>query len=186
MATGAFEVPGFKYTRLTAADLSTHQYKFVDIDATGKVNLPGAGGRALAVLQGKPGSGQAAELMFSGISKVVAGGAITAGDGLKVDASGRVVTAGADPDVVGIALMAASGANIVISVLFGFGGGAATGAGGQGVAVADVAAMTQAAITGGESPTEAEFNALRADVAAIRTTVNALLASLRTAEVIAT
>jgi hypothetical protein len=46
---------------------------------------------------------------------------------------------------------------------------------------ADVAALTQAAITGGESPTEAEFNALRDDHAATRTVVNALLAKLKTA-----
>lgn len=48
-------------------------------------------------------------------------------------------------------------------------------------AVSDVAALTSAAITGGESPTEAEHNALRTDVVAVRTTVNALLASLRAA-----
>ncbi len=51
----------------------------------------------------------------------------------------------------------------------------------QGAAVADVAAITSSAATGGESPTEAEHNAVRTDVAAVRTTVNALLASLRTA-----
>lgn len=53
----------------------------------------------------------------------------------------------------------------------------------QGIHVADLgaatasapAAMTQAAITGGEPPTEAEFNALRADVAALRGTVAALV-----------
>jgi hypothetical protein len=45
----------------------------------------------------------------------------------------------------------------------------------------DTVAMTQAAITGGESPTEAEFNALRTDVVNTRTTLNGLLAKLRTA-----
>lgn len=49
----------------------------------------------------------------------------------------------------------------------------------------DVGALTQAAITGGEPPTEAEFNALRTDHAATRTVLNALLAKLRTANVIA-
>lgn len=61
-------------------------------------------------------------------------------------------------------------------------------------------AMTQAAITGGESPTEAEFNALRTDLvntrtalaahlvdlASIRTKLNAALGSLRTAELLDT
>lgn len=55
----------------------------------------------------------------------------------------------------------------------------------QAAAQADVAALTQAAITGGESPTEAEFNALRTDHAATRTVLNSLLAKLRTAGVIA-
>lgn len=49
----------------------------------------------------------------------------------------------------------------------------------QGAAVADAAALTSAQISGGESPTEAEFNALQADVAALRTKLNALLGSLR-------
>lgn len=52
-------------------------------------------------------------------------------------------------------------------------------------AVADLGALTSAQITGGESPTEAEHNALQADVAAIRTKVNALLGSLRTAGLLA-
>lgn len=55
----------------------------------------------------------------------------------------------------------------------------------QAAAQTDVAALTQAAITGGESPTEAEFNALRTDHAATRTVLNSLLAKLRTAGVIA-
>lgn len=46
---------------------------------------------------------------------------------------------------------------------------------------AATAALTQAAITGGESPTEAEFNALRADHAATWAAVNDLLVKLKTA-----
>lgn len=46
---------------------------------------------------------------------------------------------------------------------------------------AAVAALTQAAITGGESPTEAEFNALRVDHAATRTVLNDLLTKLKAA-----
>ncbi len=53
-------------------------------------------------------------------------------------------------------------------------------------AVADLGALTSAQITGGESPTEAEHNAVQADVAAIRTKVNALLAARRTAGLVAT
>lgn len=45
-------------------------------------------------------------------------------------------------------------------------------------AITAPAALTQAAITGGESPTEAEFNALRADVAMLRTWAAAVHAAL--------
>lgn len=55
----------------------------------------------------------------------------------------------------------------------------------QAAAQTDVAALTQAAITGGESPTETEFNNLRTDHAATCTVLNSLLAKLRTAGVIA-
>ena len=59
------------------------------------------------------------------------------------------------------------------------------GAGGTAALVTAPAAMTQAAITGGESPTEAEFNALRADVAALRTTVANTLVELKAAGLMA-
>lgn len=51
---------------------------------------------------------------------------------------------------------------------------------------ADVAAATSAQISGGEDPTQAEYNALQADYVALRTAFNDLLAKLRTANVIAT
>lgn len=51
-------------------------------------------------------------------------------------------------------------------------------------AVADLSALTSAQLTGGESPTEAEHNALQTDVAAIRTKLNDLLAKLRTGGVV--
>lgn len=49
----------------------------------------------------------------------------------------------------------------------------------QAAVVAAPSALTSAAITGGESPTEAEHNAVRADVAALHTTVAALLVALK-------
>ena len=55
----------------------------------------------------------------------------------------------------------------------------------QAAARADSAAMTSAAASGGESPTEAEYNALRTDVVNLRTVVNDLLAKLRTAGIVA-
>lgn len=55
----------------------------------------------------------------------------------------------------------------------------------QAAAQTDVPALTSAAATGGDAPTEAEYNALRTDVVNVRTTLNNLLAKLRTAGVIA-
>jgi hypothetical protein len=46
---------------------------------------------------------------------------------------------------------------------------------------ADVAAVTSV-VAAGATPTKAEFDALRVDALATRTTLNALLAALRTAE----
>lgn len=55
----------------------------------------------------------------------------------------------------------------------------------QATAVTNAAALTSAVASGGDAPTEAEYNALRADVAALQTKLNALLGALRTAGVIA-
>jgi hypothetical protein len=55
----------------------------------------------------------------------------------------------------------------------------------QSATVADAAALTSSAATGGDAPTEAEYNALRTDVSNLRTTVNALLAAQRTAGLLA-
>jgi hypothetical protein len=51
-------------------------------------------------------------------------------------------------------------------------------------AVADAGAATSTAAAGA-TPTKAEFDALRTDYLALRTKVNALLASLRTGEFLA-
>lgn len=50
---------------------------------------------------------------------------------------------------------------------------------------ADDVAITSAAATGGDAPTEAEYNALRIDVVNLRTVVNDLLAKMRTAGILA-
>lgn len=55
----------------------------------------------------------------------------------------------------------------------------------EGAAVADAAALTSADAAGA-TPTKAEFDALRTDVVALRTKLNALLAALRTGNTIAT
>lgn len=51
-------------------------------------------------------------------------------------------------------------------------------------AVADAAALTSV-VAAGANPTKAEYDALRADVSALRTKVNSLLAAMRTAGTLA-
>ncbi|MFE9192054.1 hypothetical protein ACFYL6_20860 [Micromonospora sp. NPDC007208] len=57
-------------------------------------------------------------------------------------------------------------------------------AGARAAAVADAAALTSV-VAAGANPTKAEYDALRADVTALRTKLNAALAALRTSGVIA-
>jgi len=49
--------------------------------------------KMIGILQNKPKSGEAANIMRAGTSKAVIGGTITRGDLLKNDSSGRLVTA---------------------------------------------------------------------------------------------
>ncbi|SCM71512.1 hypothetical protein KL86PLE_100245 [uncultured Pleomorphomonas sp.] len=124
---------GLDITRLAGADLSSSQYLFVKLDANAQVVVAGAGEDAIGVLQNKPAAGQAATVRVGGLSKVVAGAAITAGARVASDASGKAKTAvaatvntsdtGAAADAVvasfsmGHAFEAASGDGQVIEIL---------------------------------------------------------------------
>lgn len=115
----SYEIPGFKLGTLKAsADLSAKQYHFVSISGTGTVNSTGAGLGAVGVVQNKPASGEAAEIDCDGVTKVVAGAAITPGTEARVmsDANGAAITATATNKVLGVALEAATAAGQVIAV----------------------------------------------------------------------
>lgn len=113
----AYEIPGFKHTLLAGVDLRTSQFRFVDVNNAGRAVLPTVNGRAIAVIQNKPNTGEACELMFTGISKVVASAPITAGANVTTGADGRVATAAAGNRVVGIALEAAATAGDYLPIL---------------------------------------------------------------------
>lgn len=91
----AYEIPLFDLgTLVAAADLSTKHNYVVDIDNTGKIALCSSAGQSVVgVLENKPGAGEIAEVGIHGVRRVIAGGAVTKGDLLKTDASGRAVTA---------------------------------------------------------------------------------------------
>lgn len=109
---------------ITAADLSAHQYKVVEL-SSGNIRVPpaasGDGCEAIGVLQDKPGSGFTGEVIVFGYTKVVAAEAIAVGDYLIAQASDTAADAGkvlvgtmngdeavADEVIIGRALQAAS------------------------------------------------------------------------------
>jgi hypothetical protein len=97
-----------------AADLSTKQYRFITVDSSGNAAVSTRGQLSAGVLQDAPAAAtRAARIRPSGISKVVAGGSITAGQALVADANGAAVNASsADNNFMGIALASASSGDI--------------------------------------------------------------------------
>lgn len=112
----AWEIPVLDFTLEAAADLTTKQYFLVIVDANGKAALAGAGGNVAGAVQNEPNTGEAVSIRTYGITKVVAGAAITAGANVEADAAGKAITATTNP-VFGIALQSAAGDNSIISVL---------------------------------------------------------------------
>lgn len=77
-----------------SADLSTHQYKVVDIDSSGQAGLFDGANPALGILQDAPAaSGRAGNVRQGGVSKAQVTGAIVIGDRLAPNASGLLVPA---------------------------------------------------------------------------------------------
>lgn len=99
----AVEAYVYDDSREAAADLSGKQFFLVKLDANGKVVLAAAATDNIwGVLQNKPKAGQAAQVRQIGLSKVVAGAAITVGTHtwLTSDASGKAVPAAPGSGVV--------------------------------------------------------------------------------------
>jgi len=94
----AFSVPA-------DTDLSTKQYYAVSINSTGEAVVAGAASTKPYILGNKPSvAGQPAEVIYSGVCPVVCGGTVTAGDSVKTDSSGKIVTASAGNSAIGVAL----------------------------------------------------------------------------------
>lgn len=87
----AWEGPQITVPGLVAgADLRTHQYKFVKLNADNQVILPTAATDVpIGVLQDKPNTGEAATVCAIGITKVQADAALTAGTLIGTSADGQ-------------------------------------------------------------------------------------------------
>lgn len=112
----------FKITLEAGADLSSSQYYFVKLNASGKaVVCSGATDIPVGVLQNNPTSGQAAEIVVVGLTKVSSNAALAIGDliGTSSDGQADAKTAGTDTTeyVVGTVLTTTGAAGVVGSVL---------------------------------------------------------------------
>lgn len=86
-------------------DLSASQYCGVDMNSTGELILPTAGGAIVGVLQNDPDTaGKAGTYQHGDITKMKLGGTVAVGDFVKVDSSGRAVTASAGDVALGAAI----------------------------------------------------------------------------------
>lgn len=83
------------FTVESSGDLSSDQFKFVQLDSNDQaIVVDAAGEKAIGVLESKPESqGEGATVRFDGTAKVIAAESITAGDFIASDANGEAVTA---------------------------------------------------------------------------------------------
>ena len=121
----AYEISNYsvKVSLVAGADLSTKQYTFVKLDSSGQaVAASGATDIPIGVLQNAPTSGQEAEVLIVGGTKIVAGAAIGEGALVGTGATGKAVALVAGTDttkyVVGTLLTeSAADGNIVTAVI---------------------------------------------------------------------
>ena len=111
----AWTIPGFTFTRVAGADLSSSQYYFVKLSTTDTVVVCAAATDIpIGILQNAPTSGQEATIMVTGISKVSADAALSIGQLIRTAADGQAdaKTVGTDTTqyVVGNVLVAAGAA----------------------------------------------------------------------------
>lgn len=114
----AFEIAGDSISLTANSDLSTHQYKaVVQVAGARKCDLAGAAaGHVAGILQNKPAAGEEATVWTDGVSKAIAGAAITVPAYLTTDASGRVVTATTGQQYFAEAEVGCTAANQIIPI----------------------------------------------------------------------
>ena len=107
------------FTLNAAADLSGKRYHLMRQSAEGSCNMASLSTNSalVGVLQSKPESGENASIAYLGKSKVVAGGAVTAGVMITNNSSGRAAAVASGGMACGRALQAAGADGEVISVL---------------------------------------------------------------------
>jgi hypothetical protein len=104
-----------------AADLRLFQYMAVRVSAANKCNVASDIGAStvIGVLQNKPNTGEFATVAVFGKSKMVAGGAITAGNLITLNSSGRAAAVASGGWTIGRALETSANDGEVITALIG-------------------------------------------------------------------
>lgn len=88
-----------------STDLSASQFCAMTMNSSQQLLLPSANSTILGVLQNNPNAaGKAAELQIRGVTKAKLGGTVNVGDTVKVDSSGRFLTASAGDIAAGFAV----------------------------------------------------------------------------------
>lgn len=101
-----------------SADLSADQYLFVKVSGVDTVTVCSATtDLACGVLTNKPTSGQAASIAILGTTKVIAAGAITAGQKVAPTAAGKAQHAATGQFPVGVALQTSANDGDIIEIL---------------------------------------------------------------------
>lgn len=114
----AYTLDGRNLTLEASANLSTSQYLFVDLGATGIAVVSTSGAKAVGVLQDKPAAlGRAACVQYDGVTKVKAGAVVAVGADIMSNGSGQAITATTGKVSQGTALEAATAAGDLIAVL---------------------------------------------------------------------
>jgi hypothetical protein len=120
----AYEISPYaiKITLVAGASLASDQYKFVKLDSSGQAVLcSGATDRPIGVLQNNPASGEEAEVLVAGGTKVKAGGTVSEGTILKTNATGlaAALTVGTDTThyIVGTSLVDGVSGDVISAVI---------------------------------------------------------------------
>lgn len=116
----AYEDLGKCVTLEAGSDLSASQYCFVSLASDGQFDATGDGAEADGVLQDDPSAaGRQGQVMVGiGVTKIKAGAAVSVGDNVASDSTGRGVTAVSGDKIMGVALEAAANANEIFTMLF--------------------------------------------------------------------
>lgn len=121
----AVQQPGFSVTLKAGEDLSTAQFTFVKLSADNTVvQCSATTDNPVGVLQNKPGSLGAADVMTMGLTKLVGAGSIPAGALVGTDANGLgvAITSGTSGTVAypkGQVVIGNTAANGIVTVLLG-------------------------------------------------------------------